>query len=97
MKVVHAILAVIVVITVLAACAVAAWLHGENFPPKPWVIEVLRTTDARGMTYESLHSANGEPEVQGTALRWTDEKGRRWIFTEGALAHEFDEPEAADK
>ena len=55
-----------------------------------WSIEVLRTTDARGMTYESLHDSIGEPQIQGTALRWVDDKGRRWIFTNGALAHELD-------
>jgi hypothetical protein len=55
----------------------------------PWSVEILRTTDARGMTYSSLHNTQGEPNASGASLRWTDENGVRWIFANGALAHEL--------
>lgn len=80
-------------ILIVACAAGGAFLAGRARPgtEAPWIVEVLRTTDARGMTYESLHSAKGEPDAQGTVMRWTDEGGRRWLFVDGALAHEIKE------
>ncbi len=77
----------------VSCCGLALDLAGLLHVPRPgrWSVEVLRTTDARGMTYSSLHSAQGEPDTGGASMRWVDDQGRRWIYVEGALAHELSE------
>lgn len=73
----------------VAAVPLSVLALREPRRPGPWSVEVLRTTDARGMTYSSLHAAQGEPDASGSVLRWTDKEGRRWLYVHGALAHEL--------